>query len=146
MLIRRTNTRRKERDRRMGIKPRTRAKSSRVERGWCYCWWWWWWCCCCNSWRGGDGNEVAAGRVKGINSNSICKAQLSDKVKSLFEANTHPHTQRASEMKNEGRRTRGQPRKQSDWNKSCRVAGGRQDFWNKGCPPIRRLLAVWEII
>lgn len=93
MLIRRTNTRRKERDRRMGIKPRTRAKSSRVERGWCYCWWWWWWwCCCCNSWRGGDGNEVAAGRVKGINSNSIYKAQLSDKVKSLFEADTHPHT------------------------------------------------------
>jgi len=45
-----------------------------------------------DSWRGGDGNEVAAGRVKGINSNSICKAQLSDKVKSLFEADTHTHT------------------------------------------------------
>jgi len=31
MLIRRTNTRRKERDIRMGIKPRTRTKSKRVD-------------------------------------------------------------------------------------------------------------------
>lgn len=42
----------------------------------------------------GDGNEVAAGRVKGINSNSICKAQPGDKVKSLFVTHTHTQTDR----------------------------------------------------